>query len=111
MLARPLRERRSLHDPRVELPHVKTKERRGAMAYVKDQWTRVVKQADGTTARVRTAKWGRGKRWLAAWIDPEGRERSKAFGTKGGGGAAWGCDGDGSGAWGVHRSGCWEGSV
>jgi integrase len=52
------------------------------MAYVKDQWTRPVEQPDGTTARVRTTKWGRGKRWLAAWIDPEGRERSKAFGTK-----------------------------
>ena len=52
------------------------------MAYVKDQWTRAVKEADGTTVRVRTAKWGRGKRWLAGWVDPEGRERSKAFGTK-----------------------------
>lgn len=53
------------------------------MAYVKDQWTRAVKRQGGTAERVRTDKWGRGKRWLAAWIDPEGRERSKAFGTKG----------------------------
>jgi integrase len=52
------------------------------VAYVKDQWTRAVRQADGTAGRVRTAKWGRGKRWLAGWVDPEGRERSKAFGTK-----------------------------
>lgn len=37
------------------------------MAYVKDQWTRSVNQADGTTARVRTAKWGLRKRWLAGW--------------------------------------------
>ncbi|GAA0585699.1 tyrosine-type recombinase/integrase [Kribbella sandramycini] len=32
---------------------------------------------------MRTARWGRGKRWLAGWVDPEGRERTKAFSTKG----------------------------
>src|SRR4051812_42241827 len=53
------------------------------MAFVKDQWTRPVKLADGTTERVRNARWGRGKRWLAGWIDPEGRERTQAFSTKG----------------------------
>src|SRR4051794_39670037 len=53
------------------------------MAYVKDQWTRGVKQADGSTVRVRNARWGHGKRWLAGWVDPEGRERTKAFITKG----------------------------
>ncbi|TDO55568.1 integrase-like protein [Kribbella sp. VKM Ac-2571] len=53
------------------------------MAYVKDLWTRAVKQADGTTARVRNERWGKGKRWLAGWVDPEGRGRTKAFGTKG----------------------------
>jgi integrase len=52
------------------------------MAYAKDQWTRPEKKADGTTERVRNRKWGRGKRWLAVWIDPQGDERSKAFGTK-----------------------------
>ncbi|TDW76470.1 tyrosine-type recombinase/integrase [Kribbella pratensis] len=53
------------------------------MAYVKDLWTRGVKQADGTTVRLRNERWGHGKRWLAGWVDPEGRERTKAFGTKG----------------------------
>ena len=53
------------------------------MAYVKDQWTRPVKQTDGKTVRVRNQRWGRGKRWLAGWIDPEGVERTQAFGTKG----------------------------
>ncbi|MFC5268140.1 hypothetical protein ACFPJ1_39020 [Kribbella qitaiheensis] len=52
------------------------------MAYVKDQWTRPVKGGDGTTERVRNRKWGRGKRWLAVWLDPQGDERSKAFATK-----------------------------
>jgi hypothetical protein len=67
----------------VELPHIKCDEGCGAVAYVKDQWTRPVKQADGTTVRVRNERWGKGKRWLAGWVDPEGRERTKAFGTKG----------------------------
>lgn len=53
------------------------------MAYVKDQWTRPVKELDGSTARVRNERWGKGKRWLAGWVDPEGRERTKAFSTKG----------------------------
>jgi hypothetical protein len=53
------------------------------MANVKDQWTRPVKRADGTTVRERNERWGKGKRWLAGRVDPEGRERIKAFGTKG----------------------------
>lgn len=53
------------------------------MAHVKDLWTRAVKQADGTTTRARNERWGRGKQWLAGWVDPEGWERTKAFNTKG----------------------------
>jgi len=45
------------------------------MGYTKDLWTRP--GPDGT--RVRNARWGNGKRWLACWIDPEGNEKSKAF--------------------------------
>jgi integrase len=53
------------------------------VAYVRDQWTRVVKQPDGTVERVRNEKrWGRGKRWLAMWLDPFGKERSRAFSSK-----------------------------
>ncbi|TCO41011.1 site-specific recombinase XerD [Kribbella antiqua] len=53
------------------------------MAFAKDQWTKAVKQADGTVKRERDEKrWGRGKRWLGVWIDPHGKERSKAFETK-----------------------------
>lgn len=116
VVAHRLQERRSLLDPRVELPHVNTREVR-VMTYAKDQWTRPEKKADGTTERVRNRKWGRGKRWLAVWIDPQGDERSKAFGTvegvrdQGGCGAAWGCDGDRPGPRGVHRSERREGSV
>ena len=36
----------------------------------------------GRRGRSRTARYGNGKRWLAVWLDPDGRERSKAFATK-----------------------------
>ncbi|WP_143091826.1 tyrosine-type recombinase/integrase [Lentzea albida] len=36
----------------------------------------------GENGRIRNTRWGTGKRWLAVWLDPEGRERSKAFKTK-----------------------------
>ncbi|TCC46308.1 hypothetical protein E0H73_43985 [Kribbella pittospori] len=53
------------------------------MAFAKDQWTKAVKQADGSVDRVRNEKrWGRGKRWLGVWTDLHGEERSKAFETK-----------------------------
>ncbi|MEV8374749.1 hypothetical protein AB0P21_18560 [Kribbella sp. NPDC056861] len=53
------------------------------MAFAKDQWTKPVQQADGTTRRERDDKrWGRGKRWLGVWRDPSDRERSRAFETK-----------------------------
>ncbi|TDW95411.1 site-specific recombinase XerD [Kribbella pratensis] len=53
------------------------------MAFVKDLWTTAVEQADGSVKRERNAKrWGRGKRWLAVWIGPDGREKSRTFDTK-----------------------------
>lgn len=35
-----------------------------------------------TRDRRRTAKYGRGKRWLAQWDGPDGTEHSKAFATQ-----------------------------
>jgi integrase len=52
------------------------------MGYTKDLWTRPDKGPDGKTTRVRNARWGKGKRWLACWIDPDGREKSMAFRTQ-----------------------------
>ncbi|GAA1582145.1 hypothetical protein GCM10009789_39860 [Kribbella sancticallisti] len=53
------------------------------MAFAKDQWTRAVTQPNGKVTRERNEKrWGRGKRWLGVWTDPNGDERSKAFDTK-----------------------------
>lgn len=47
------------------------------MGHVKDQWTR----PGPSGRRVKNARHGRGKRWLARW-DEGGRERSRAFATK-----------------------------
>lgn len=52
------------------------------MGYTKDLWTRPEKQPDGKVTRVPNARWGKGKRWLACWHDPDGRERTQAFRVK-----------------------------
>src|SRR6516164_17254 len=49
------------------------------MGYTKDLWTRPLASPDGQVTRVRNSRWGKGKRWLACWIDPEGKEKSRAF--------------------------------
>ncbi|MGW5265683.1 tyrosine-type recombinase/integrase [Microbispora sp. NPDC004025] len=52
------------------------------MAFVKDLWVKTVRHPDGRTEKVRTARYGKGKRWLAVWLDPTGRERSSAYERK-----------------------------
>jgi integrase len=47
------------------------------MAHVQDTWEKIV---DGT--RVRTARYGSGKRWQARYLDPDGVERTRAFERK-----------------------------
>jgi integrase len=49
------------------------------MGYTKDLWTRPATGPDGKTTRIRNPRWGKGKRWLACWIDPDGKERARAF--------------------------------
>ncbi len=94
---------RSLHAPNVELGLCLRAEE-AAVAFANDQWTKPVTQPDGKVTRERNEKrWGRGKRWLAVWTDPQGKERSRAFDTKV---QALRCerDRDGSGSWGLSRS-------
>lgn len=52
------------------------------MGYTKDLWTRPENQSDGKVKRVPNNRHGKGKRWLACWLDPDGQERTKAFATK-----------------------------
>ena len=47
------------------------------MAHVRDRWERTV---DGQ--RVRTARYGKGKRWQARYWDPEDNQRNKDFDRK-----------------------------
>lgn len=47
------------------------------MAHVRDRWERKV---DGQ--RVRTARYGKGKRWQARYLDPEGNQRNRDFERK-----------------------------
>ena len=47
------------------------------MAHVRDRWERTV---DGQ--RVRTARYGKGKRWQARYSDPDGNQRNRDFDRK-----------------------------
>lgn len=48
------------------------------MAHVEDRWEKVV-----SGQRVRTSRYGAGKRWRARYVDGDGRERSQTFVRKG----------------------------
>lgn len=52
------------------------------MGFTRDLWTRPERQPDDKIKRVPNARWGKGKRWLACWQDPDGKELTKAFKTK-----------------------------
>jgi integrase len=52
------------------------------VAYVKDLWTKTVRRPDGRTEKIKTRRYGGGKRWLAVWLDPDGNEVSAAFDRK-----------------------------
>lgn len=60
------------------------------MGYTKDQWTRPVRDAggkqmvagNGKPVRENNARFGKGKRWLACWADPDGNTKTKAFEKK-----------------------------
>jgi integrase len=47
------------------------------VAHIEDRWEKVV---DGR--RVRTARYGKGDRWRARYLDPMGQERSRTFARK-----------------------------
>ncbi|WP_248965991.1 tyrosine-type recombinase/integrase [Sphaerisporangium perillae] len=52
------------------------------MAFVKDLWMKTVRHPGGRKEKVRTARHGKGKRWLAVWENPDGREQSEAYERK-----------------------------
>ncbi|AEX66487.1 hypothetical protein [Corynebacterium diphtheriae] len=38
------------------------------MAFVRDLWTKPNPNATSRTKRIRSARWGKGKRWQAVWV-------------------------------------------
>src|SRR5437879_13071484 len=48
------------------------------MGHVRDLWTK----PGPSGRRVKSARHGSGKRWLAVWFDPQGREDSQVFAAK-----------------------------
>lgn len=60
------------------------------MATVEDRWWRTVRDAegdpvlgaDGKPLKEKTDRFGTGRRWLARWRDPDGRERKLSFEKK-----------------------------
>jgi integrase len=82
---------RSVPEPvQAVLANCTTTRRNPDLAYAKDKWTDVVKDEhgnlkldnNGRPVRVRNERWGKGKRWLGCWLDPEGKEKSAAFDKK-----------------------------
>ena len=53
--------------------------KRNRRAGVDDLWTKTVRDPDGTTRTVASARDGRGMRWRARYVDDSGREHTKAF--------------------------------
>ena len=52
------------------------------MAHVEDRWYKTVKSPDGKPVKERTVRHGKGHRWRARYLDPDGRERNRSFATK-----------------------------
>jgi integrase len=52
------------------------------VGFTKDLWHTTTTDAEGNKVKVRSDRYGKGKRWLAVWHEPDGRERSTAFGRK-----------------------------
>lgn len=52
------------------------------MAHVEDRWFSIVKGPDGRPRKERTARHGKGHRWRARYLDPDGRERNRSFATR-----------------------------
>ena len=49
------------------------------MGYVEDRWYRTVKDANGQSQRVKSARFGTGLRYRVRYEAPDGRERSESF--------------------------------
>jgi hypothetical protein len=46
------------------------------MAHVGDLWFSTITGPDAKPVKIKTARHGKGKRWLASWIEPDGRPKT-----------------------------------
>ena len=51
--------------------------RRNRRAGVEDRWTKTVRDEDGNTQKVPSTGHGKGLRWRARYVGPDGKERAK----------------------------------
>src|ERR1700739_931336 len=56
--------------------------KRNRRAGVEDRWTKTVRDLDGNTRTVPSARHGTGMRWMARYVEDQGREHAKAFSRK-----------------------------
>lgn len=56
--------------------------KRNRRAGVEDRWTKTIRRPDGTNETAPSARNGKGLRWMARWVDHEGREQTKSFTRK-----------------------------
>ncbi len=56
--------------------------RRNSRAGVEDRWTKSIRRPDGSIETVPSARHGKGLRWMARWVDHDGREQTKSFARK-----------------------------
>lgn len=56
--------------------------KRNRRAGVEDRWTKTTRDEHGNLKKVPSARNGLGLRWLARWVDAEGREQTKSFRRK-----------------------------
>ena len=56
--------------------------KRNRRAGVEDRWTKTVRDEEGNTQKVPSARHGKGLRWMARFVDNEGREQTKSFDRK-----------------------------
>ena len=47
--------------------------------HIQDRWYKTEKTPDGKTRRVRTSRYGKGMRYRARYVGPDGTEKSKSF--------------------------------
>ncbi|RIU38540.1 tyrosine-type recombinase/integrase [Mycobacteroides abscessus] len=57
-------------------------QKRNRRSGVEDRWTKTTRDADGIEVKVRSAKYGKGSRWRARYVDARGQEQERLFARK-----------------------------